>query len=349
MAYTAGVFTASQYGDQLIKESELLGEGSRMTELKQPIVAGAAILMHQDPNVVEKYEGQRCIGAKLTNIRAASTLRANTTLVCDLPAGVEAGSDSLNVTKQILCKPAAFTIWDSQCRNAYDAAEQTAYMSAKAKIDLEIELTSTLVALLESNADSVVGLATHFESVTPTENVDTLEIAAANFTSDLVADFTALAQIVDMNNAIILNGRNLYNDAINAQFQGAACCDNDTILNSNQYFSMFWDLKNVTAANTYLVDKNALLFWSSPLYTNTVPVGISNDTFVWTDMLPRLKYMSNGVMNDIYIDVRAKRVCSIVNGDPAEGWNYEYVLRGAMTPNMSNQDDRNGIIKIAKT
>ena len=352
MAYVAGTYTASARAARLLIETEIMGDASRMSELKMPIVAGQAILMNQDPHIEEINlgKGKKCINAKVVNIRSASTLRANKTLACTILAGPEAGSDSLTLTKEVLTKPAAFTILDNQCDNEFDFNKKLAYQGLKAKIDLEVELTKVLIALAAANAD--VPTAAWFE--TPgTVVADAYEVTTANFGSNLIADALAASMIAKMPNSIILNGRNLFNDAILAQYKGAACCDNDSILNSQNYFQLYWDLLNMDAVlgvgYSLVMDKNSLVFWSSPNYTNMAPELQTGDVYAWVETLPRLTYYMNGAQQPIYVDVRAQKVCQLdAYGNESIGYNYEYVLRGAMVANLTNADARHGILKIRK-
>ena len=344
MAYTEGVFTPSKFGDMLIKEQELLGEGSRMNELKKPIVAGQAILMHQNPSISEMWAGEQCIAAKVVALRACETTIVDDSgddiITCDVPAGVEAGSEAIQLEKTLLTNPARFVVWDDQCHNAFSAIEETAYHKLKAKVDLEVELTRAALALAAANADTPN--AGWFE--TPGTVVsDTFQIDSDDFKSDLIADILAASQITDMYDAIIINGRNFFNDAILAQYKGIACCDNDSILNEQNYFQLYWDLRNpdqvLSGRYTLAVDKNSLLFWSSPLWTNAVPERRTGDVYTWSETLPRFRYMANNTMNNIFVDVKAKRVCRASNNIERYGWQYELALR-------PNCDGRKGIIKI---
>lgn len=348
MSYTAGTYTASVMGDVLLKESELLAT-SRQYELSRSIVAGQAILSNQDPNITGiEFRGEECIKAKATNIRLGSTLASDKTVACTVSTGVEAGTDSITFAKEILTKPSRFRIWDHECHNAYDFVDRLAYMSLKAKIDQEVELTKVGINFLAAGAD--VPVPSWFQSTGTTPVVDdtnVLEIATADWKGDLLADMLAIKQLAYMPNAIIVSGRNLWNKTILAQFEGQYASQNNQVLVGQNFFDIYFDLMNVDQtlgdAGTLMIDKNAMIFWSSPLHPDIAnPQLMTADTYRWTDMLPRLQYMANGKMNPVYIDVKATRICS----SAAYGWDYEYVLRGAMSLNLPNASDDYGILRF---
>jgi len=349
MAYVAGTYTASELEKVVLKEGEFLTT-SRQSELSQPIVAGQAILSNMDPNIQGiQFMGEECIKAKITNIRLASTLAADKTYTCETTGGIEAGTDSKDLSKTILTKPSRFKIWDHECHNAFDFTDRLAYMSLKAKIDQELELTRVLVEMLQTNAD--VPDPAWFTSTTVTPVVDNtteLEIATADWNGSLLAEFLAIKTLADMPNAIILSGRNLFNKTVLAQFESQYASTNNQVLVGQNFFDIYFDLKNVDQTtglkSTFMVDKNALIFWSSPLHKESmVPELVKSDTYRWTDTLPRLQYMANGRMNPIYIDVKASRICT----SGAYGWEYEYILRGALDTNLPNQNGDYGILHFS--
>lgn len=120
---------------------------------------------------------------------------------------------------------------------------------------------------------------------------------------------------------------------------------------------MYLDLANVDLSTplnrTFVLDKNALVFWSAPDYLGFEPIQMDHNTYVWRDVLPRLQYFANGSMQPIYVDVRAKRICStlqseeaVTSSNVAYGWAYEYVLRGALEYNLKDCNNLQGILQI---
>jgi hypothetical protein len=171
-------------------------------------------------------------------------------------------------------------------------------------------------------------------------------------------DLLWAARSTDMVAPIIVNGRNLFNAKTMAEFEHMGCCSTNAALNSNKLFQLYWDAKNVdsvTGANSSLViDKNALLFWSSPAYSN---VGIATameagkeaaDRYHYVDVLPRLQYYANGQMNPVYADVRMEKGCVTDSlGIPRDSWKVEMWLSGALELNLPNADaGLQGIIHV---
>jgi hypothetical protein len=229
------------------------------------------------------------------------------------------------------------------------------YFLLKAKTNLEVKLSQALVGLVNTNADTPV--AGWFETAGAVVGT-TYQIEKDNFTSAVLADALWAGRATDMVAPIILNGRNLFNAAVLAEFESAGCCTTNAALATDRMFQLFWDAKNVdqvtTKNSTLVIDRNAVLFWSSPAYSN---MGIetamvdgkeANDVFHFVDTLPRLTYFANGAQQPIYVDVRMQRTCVKGVGDlvPVDGWKFELWLSGAMTPNLENQDGLQGIIHI---
>lgn len=363
MAYTPGTFSDSTMGDIIALENQLFAT-SRISELNTSIVSGQAILMNQDPNLQVLGSGngigQRCVSAKASAIRACDLdVEVATTQSCAVSTGAELGSEVLDMTKSNLVK-IQFSVLDRDCHNAHSFAEKTAYASMVAKAKLEVALSKVLITRISSIADTPD--ADWFDSTPGTVNGDSYDVIQSDFGADLIADIRAASAITKMNSPLILTGQNLYNDTFLAQFKGVACCDNQSVLLNNPY-QMYFDLHNVDstvgARTTFAIDKNAILFWSAPDHaTNTFadgsfvvgsPTPMLSDTYVWLDTLPRLTYMANGTMQPIYIDVRAKRLCEGSGvASVAYGWAYEYIVRGSLTTNLPNCDDRQGVLKFTR-
>jgi len=351
MAYTPGTFSDSTMGDVIVAEQNFLTT-SRISELNTSIVAGQAILAHQDPNIqvlgTGDGIGQKCVSAKASAIRACDlAVESTLTQSCAIDVGAELGSEVLDLTKSNIAK-INFTVYDRDCHNAHSFAEKTAYASLVAKAKLEVKISQLLIARMSSIADNP--LAAWFRRTEGTVSSDTFQVVDANWKSDLIGDIRTAAGITKMSSPLILNGTNFYTEAFLAQFKGIACCDNDSVLNGSG-FQVYYDLHNMDSTLggyfTLAIDKNAVIFWSAPDYIDMSPMLMTTDTYIWRDTLPRLQYFANGQMNPIYIDVRAKRVCE---GSAVQslswGWNYEYIIRAAMVTNLANCDDRQGVLKI---
>ena len=360
MAFTAGVFTDSVIGNIKLNEREALVT-SRMAELNYQIVAGAAILNNQDPVIVTNGFGQACMNADIFTLRSASLDKGSKTIACAVGTGPKAGSEKLTLTKEILVNLETFSIDDTLCSNAVTFASQFAYMSMKAKIALEVKLSKALVAAAVAGQDTPI--ADWFE--TPGSVSGTVfEIAKTYFSSAVLGDLFWAARSTDMVAPIVINGRNLFNAKTMAEFEHMGCCSTNAALNSNKLFQLYWDAKNVdsvTGANSSLViDKNALLFWSSPAYSN---IGMdsmmtdtsqgggreSNDRYHYVDVLPRLQYYANGQMNPIYVDVRIEKGCVLdALSVPRDAWKVEMWLSGALELNLPNAgtDGLQGIIHV---
>jgi hypothetical protein len=354
MAFTANLFTDTLIGNIKLNEREALVT-SRMAELNYEIVAGQAILNNQDPVIVTNGFGQACMNADIYTLRSASLDKGNKTIACAVGTGPKAGSEKLTLTKEVLVNLETFSIDDVLCNNAVTFASQWAYLSMKAKIALEVKLSKALVAAAVAGQDTAV--ASWFE--TPgAVNGDVYEIAKSDFSSAVLGDLFWAGRATDMVSPIVVNGRNLFNAKVMAEFEHMGCCSTNAALNSNKLFQLYWDAKNVdsvTGANSSLViDKNALLFWSSPGYSNLGMASMMTegaeaaDRYHFVDTLPRLQYYANGQMNPIYVDVRVEKGCvTDALGYPRDAWKVEMILTGALELNLPNADaGLQGIIHV---
>lgn len=351
MAFVANTFTATALSNAFIAQEEAFAT-PRIPELAQEIVAGAAILAHQDHRIVANGFGQACTSATVFGLRtAATTDKGNTTFACVPTTGTKAGSDSLTLTKSALVNVEKFSIDDVKCNNAVDFGRELGYMLALTKANLEVKLSKALVGMLNTNKDTPL---TGWFETTNTVAANIVEIEKQYFTADVLADLQWAAKSTYMNMPLILNGRNFFNKAILDQYATSGCCTNDAILNRNQYFDIVWDAKNVdsvtSAASTFVMDKNALIFWSSPAYSN---IGMNNmqedaaDVYHWVETLPRLQYFANGEFQPIYVDIRATRACvTDAAGIPRTGWHFELALYGALATNFEDAYGYQGIFRV---
>jgi len=356
MAFTPGDFTPSLFGAMVIKESELLATPRAMNELSRDIIAGQAILQNQDPSIITVGSGVDCMNASIFTTRSGSMDKGNKTVACEVSTGAEAGTEKIDLTKEVLTNVERFVINDDMCANAESFASLYAYSMLKAKVNLEVKLSKALVALANTNIDTPV--AGWFETEGSVVS-DVYEVATANFQSgDLIADLLWGAKSSYMIDPILINGRNFFNNAIKQQYESAGCCTNDAVLNSDNIFQIYWDSQNVDSVTTkkssFLIDRNALLFWSSAGYSNlgmetALTIGKeANDHFHYVDTLPRLKYFANGALQPIFVDVRFSWGCLKEAGHivPRNTWKVEAFLCGAMTPNLPNSDGYTGIIRV---
>lgn len=352
MPFTANDFTASAIGAIKVKEADLLQSPRGFSEAQKEIVAGAAILTHQDPNIVTLGFGESCMNADIYVQRSDSLDKGNKTIACDITAGVKGASEKTSLTKEILVNLEKFTIDNIFCANAESYATQLAYLKLKAKLSLELKLSKALVAKINTGKD--VLSAPMFEVDGTISGTNIFEVAKPNFTADLLADLQWNVKSGGFAMPLIINGRNFFNKSILEQYASSGCCTNDAILNRNQVFDIVWDSQNVDsvtgAKSTFLIDKNALLFWSSPSYSN---VGMermvveSDDIVHWVETLPRLQYFAGGSLQPVYVDIRGKRTCVLdALNVPRESWTFEMWLTGAMTLNLPNNDGKQGIIRI---
>jgi len=219
-------------------------------------------------------------------------------------------------------------------------------------INLELKLSKLLVAKVNTGIDDIDSGLFEVDGTILNDNI--YQVAKVNFQADLLADLQWNVKSGGYADPKILNGRNFFNKSIMEQYASVGCCTNDAILNRNQVFDIVWDSYAVDsttgAKTTFVVDKNAVLFWSSPSYSN---VGMQNmvvesdDIVHWVETLPRLQYFAGGRLNPIYVDIRGKRTCVQDSlGVPRDSWTYEMWLTGAITLNIADDDGKHGILRI---
>lgn len=350
MAVTANVFTPTAIKTAFLSQQEAFAS-ARIPELNREIIAGQAILANQSHIIVADGFGEACTKINLMVMRSASTDKGSTTFACAPTGGTKAGSDVKALTKTGLVNVERFGIDDTLCNNAVDFGRLWGYMMAKSLVNLEVKLSKALVGALNSNTDLPV--TTWFDT-TNTLSGDIVQIEKQYFTSDLIADLQWVMKVAELNDGIIINGKNFFLKSILEQYSSNGCCTNDAILNRNNFFNLFWDSQNVDsvtgASSTFLMAKDSLVFYSSPGYSN---IGMENmilgnaDTYYWVEILPRLKYFANGAYQDIYVDVRATKSCvADAAGIPRDGWNVELALHGVIDTNYADVNGRVGVFRI---
>lgn len=353
---TPGVFTDSAIANIIVNEKNLL-RTSRMTELAIDITSGVGILSNMDSTIKEIGSGTSCMGAKVFTLRSGSLDKGNKTMACTLSSTVKDGTDGLQLQKQALVNFENFAIEDILCDNQSDFETRFSYLYMKAKVSLEQKITKALIALASANAD--VPVAGQFD-IPGTVTGSVYQVATANFTSNLLGDLKYVAKKNKMVDPRIYNGRNFYVKSIMNEFESNGCCSNDAILNSNKHFDIIWDIENVDAVtgqnSTLIIDKNSILFWSSPVYDKSVGFEdmmtkgkTSNDHYWCVDKLPRLTYNTALGPQPIYVDVRAKRGCVLDSlGVARDAWVFELYVYGDMRMNLPNQDGKLGVYRIDK-
>ena len=352
MPFSAGNFTPSVIGAVKVAEANLLQTPRSLSDINKDITAGAAILMHQDPTIVTVGFGEACMNADIYVPRSTSLDKGTKTIACDITAGTKGATEKLSLTKEVLVNLEKFTVDNTFCANAESYASQLAYLKMKAMINLELKLSKALVTKLNTGIDDIDAGLFEVEGTIVNDNI--YEVAKANFKGELLADLQWNVKSGGFADPKILNGRNFFNKSIMEMYASVGCCTNDAILNNNQMFDIVWDsysVDSVTGAKTtFLFDKNAVLFWSSASYSN---IGMQNmivesdDIVHWVETLPRLQYFAGGRLNPIYVDIRGKRTCVLDSlGVPRDSWTYEMWLTGALTLNLPNDDEKQGIIRI---
>lgn len=353
MAFTPGDFTPSAIAASIIKEKNLVST-PRTANLAKDIIAGQAILLHQDPLINPLTPGLSCANAKIYALRSGSLDKGSKVLNCAVHQGPKAGTEALAISREILVNNESFEISEDFCANAEVFTSVLSDLMLKAKIGLELKLSKALVAVLGANIDTPS--ASWFKTPGSVSN-GVFNVTAANFLSSLLADLQWVGRYVGMDSPIILNGRNFYNEKILEMYKSNGCCTNDSILTKNQFFEVFWDSQNIDqvtgASSSFILDKNAILFWNAPVYSNLgmesmLTVGKEpSDRFHFVDTLPRMQYYANGKLNPVYVDVRAEWSCAKDSqGIPRTTWKFELSLSGSIRTNLKNEDDRQGILQV---
>lgn len=186
MPFTTGDFTPSVIGAVKANEKNILQTPRSLSDINKEIVAGAGILMHQDPTIVTQGFGEPCINADIYVQRSASLDKGNKTISCNITAGVKGATEKLSLAKSILVNLERFTVDNTFCANAETFASQLAYLKMKAMVNLELKLSKALVTLLNTGIDTIP--ADLFEVTGTITGGNIYEVAKVNFTSDLLAD-----------------------------------------------------------------------------------------------------------------------------------------------------------------
>lgn len=156
-------------------------------------------------------------------------------------------------------------------------------------------------------------------------------IAPSNWNASLMANLQQVAMMNKVSMPILLNGNNLWTDIWNAQF-GKCCGDQGDAAKFNSFKNWYWDTFNLDQTlgenATFLWDAGSLAVLNEYHYMSPVPVEITADTHAYHIAHPTLKYMDNGTMRPMIIDVVRKRSCTTTSkGTVAANYAWHFRMR----------------------
>lgn len=211
--------------------------------------------------------------------------------------------------------------------NMIKFADKFASQMKKVFMDFEKVLNTQTVSFLNANFDDndvVSG------PMTNTPGVGTI-IPPMDWTLNLMGNLTQVATLNKITDPVLLNGNNLWLEVWNTQF--AKCCTNQELAAKMQSFQKwYWDIFNLDQTlgekATFMWDAGSLAVLNKYHYMSPTPVEVVADKHVYHVNHPTLRYMSDGVMKPVKIDVvRLKKCTTLLNGTIAGDYYWHFTLR----------------------
>lgn len=153
---------------------------------------------------------------------------------------------------------------------------------------------------------------------------DETQFSPSLWNADLMAHFQYTAEMNQIDNPIMLDGGNLYEQDILAHLK--TCCDNEGQRNLLGHFGTpYYDLRSLHSTVgqkvTYLFEPDNIAFWSAWNYENTEPIQSNDQNNTWY-YRERDQVITS---QDIWYDIMVQRKCvTPSNGGAAAQWAWSY-------------------------
>jgi hypothetical protein len=186
--------------------------------------------------------------------------------------------------------------------------EKFAYQMGEVFKRYEKKLNTKAIGFLNANTDDNAFVS---GPMTNTAGVGTI-IPPASWNASIMANLQQVAMMNKISTPILLNGNNLWVDIWNSQF-GKCCEDMSAAAKFNSFQNWYWDTFNLDQTlgekATFLWDAGSLAVLNENHYMSPVPVEVTADKAVYYVNHPTLRYMADGVMKPMVIDVTRIRKC----------------------------------------
>jgi len=347
MAFTPGDFTPSNDHAEVIMAAEEMWANPRLRKhYDQPVETLKAVADNQtvsiDPILQDAY-GCRSVKLWWTDScdMTVETL-AEHTYSCQ-NSGAEMASDSTTHDKN-LGFVKQFTVRDDECKDLATFTEKVTRGIERCKAAIRKNLNTSVASTIEANAMA----NKHSGSPYPKVGTET-QIPSTYWNADLIAHLQYTAEMNQINNPILLDGGNMYEQDLLANFK--TCCDNEGDRNLLGHFGQpYYDLRSLHShigqKVTYLFEPSVIGFWSAWNYDNIEPQQ-SNDQFNTWYYRERDEVVTS---QDIWYDITIQRVC--INPDKANtaaqkwGWNYKVIWEGGVIVAPDACSAGSGILKF---
>jgi hypothetical protein len=211
--------------------------------------------------------------------------------------------------------------------NIIKFADKFAYELSEVFKRYERKLNTLSIGYLNANTDD-----NSFVSgpMTNTPGVGTI-IAPSNWNAGLMANLQQVSMMNKIAMPILLNGSNLWVDIWNSQY-GKCCGDQGDAAKFMSFKNWYWDTFNLDQTlgekATFMWDAGSLAVLNEHHYMSPVPIEITADKHVYHVAHPTLRYMDDGKMKPLMIDVTRIRKCTTtLKGTLAANYFWHFRLR----------------------
>lgn len=349
----AGDFSASVLPDAIFKLNEIFA-GERYTpELNKDIDTIMALATRQTAKFDKLdvlLDVLDCRGAKVVFLKSCTNTAVDIVATpidsCDI-TGAETESASITLANNLGFRD-DFKVLESDCKDAFTAADKIAHEMASKMANIEEKLNLAGIAFLTANEQPAA------DPLDYTETGNVMNVPSDAWKPELLADMYIIAKLSNLYNPFIISGSNLFGAHFLSDFKSASTPNVDTILKTGGPFGdIVFDIKNIdttVGANaTFLVDPSSYAFWSSNQYSNTAPEPFTKGStlYKWRQRAPRLMWNNNGKLEPVYFDMEMQESCEVVSGVKYPVHVFNIIFRGGLQlgPQVCDADET-GILQF---
>lgn len=327
----AGDFSASLMYDVQEKMESMFSGPKTNYGLNKPIPVAIAGANNQQVNLNPVMVDNTCVAVDVTFLKDTISVTDTGTIPADCTiAGNQGESAKIQLVDTDLIYT-EFSIYDDQCKDTYEFVEKTAYMMARAKVEMELTINNKFITFFESNAMASLNIDTDEGTLVG----DEIQVPKATLNDpDYIGTIHTIAAKNKFGdaNTFIVSGQTFYKTQYNAQFRSQSCCTLDAAVTDGP-FDMTFDLINMDSLLAkqalLVVDSGAYVFWPKNQYANTAPINQQDqfNTWSWVEPSNRLTYRNGGQTVPVMFDVLRQRKCVKTGENVRWGNHFRLTLR----------------------
>lgn len=350
----AGDFSPSALPGIVAKADSMFADPRSNRELQAPLESAKALLENQTVKFDPILSGRQCIGVTAAWLKSCTDTSVDCSdtdfdLVDCSIVGAELESDN-KLYQPNLCFRTTFSVSDTDCADIYSFQDKMAYSFSKKMLELDKKINAYMPAFLHANA-----MANRHTGTIGTISGTLVNIPAALWTPDLLADFHLATVFNEINNEVVLTGTAFANVMYNANFNALNSDQKDEMAKFSAFGNWYADPRVVDTVlgtkSLFVFDAGGYGFFNTNEYTNDVPYNQLDaaNTTTFRMASKNLKYRDGNVLKPVYYDITWQRTCTLMNGLRRWVNQVEITFRGGLFLGPEDCTGGSGILEYIKT